>query len=180
MTLRDDLCLRGARVLLRPIREDDADAMFACARDPEVTRFLPWEPAPSVDCVRPFLAEQVARRRAGEALSLALVLLETGGVIGSTDLMDLEAPRPTQAELGYLLARPYWGRGLMTEAADLTAGYGFGTLGLSRLIAFADAENAASRRVLEKIGMRAHGSEMRIVKNEERLYIRYEMGQVRT
>ncbi len=90
----------------------------------------------------------------------------------------MNGPRRGQAELGYLLARPYWGRGLMTEAAGLTAAYGFGTLGLARLIAFADVQNIASRRVLEKIGMRAQGSEMRVVKKENRLYIRYEMGQV--
>lgn len=179
MTLRDDICLQGPRVRLRPIREEDAEAMFAYARDPEVTRFLPWEPAPDLESVRPFIVEQVARRRAGEALSLAIVLRETEQVIGSTDLMDLSRPRSGQAELGYLLARPYWGRGLMTEAAELTAGYGFGALGLARLIAFADAENLGSRRVLEKIGMRAQGSEMRAVKKENRLYIRYEMGQVR-
>lgn len=179
-TLRDDLCLHGSRVLLRPLREEDADAMFGYACDPEVTRFLPWEPAPDVGCVRPFLSEQIARRRAGEALALAIVLTESSRVIGSTDLMDLSSPRRGQAELGYLLARPYWGQGLMTEAAEMTACYGFGALGLSRLIAFADTENLGSRRVLEKIGMRAHGSEIRVVKGENRLYIRYEMGQVRT
>jgi ribosomal-protein-alanine N-acetyltransferase len=178
MTLRDDICLTGPRVLLRPIREDDAEAMFAYARDPEVTRFLPWEPAPALESVRPFLAEQTARRRAGEALSLAIVLRESKQMIGSTDLMDLAGPRPAQAELGYLLAQPYWGRGLMTEAAGLTATFAFAALRLARLIAFADSQNIGSRRVLEKIGMRAHGSEMRVVKNENRLYIRYEMGQV--
>ena len=180
--VRDDLYLWGERVLLRPLCLEDADAMFAYARDPEVTRFLPWEPAPDVDSVRPFLAEQVAKRQLGAALALAVVLRETGQVIGSTDLMDLPGTgalgwwRPRQAELGYLLARPYWGRGLMTEAATLTACHGFEVLGLSRIIAWADAENLGSRRVLEKIGMRVRGSEIRRVKAEKRLYIRYAMG----
>lgn len=178
--LRDDLFLSGERICLRPIVEEDAEAMFAYARDPEVTRFLPWEPAPDVDSVRPFLREQVDKRRSGESLALAIVLRENNRMIGSTDLMDLKGGRTRQAELGYLLARPYWGRGLMTEAAALTAAHGFGGLGLSRLIGWADADNVASRRVLEKIGMRAHGSEIREVKGKRRLYIRYEMGQVRT
>lgn len=179
----DDLCLRGERVVLRPLHLEDAEAMFAYARDPEVTRFLPWEPAPDVDSVRPFVAEQVAKRQRGASLALAVVLQEVGQVIGSTDLMDLPPSgargwwRLRQAELGYLLARPYWGRGLMTEAAGLTAAYGFGALGLSRIIAWADAENWGSRRVLEKIGMRPCGSEMRTVKAERRLYLRYGMSR---
>jgi ribosomal-protein-alanine N-acetyltransferase len=182
----DSLCLQGERVLLRPLCLDDADPMFAYARDPEVTRFLPWEPAPDVSSVRPFLAEQVAKRQRGASLALAVVLRETGQVIGSTDLMDLPGSgawgwwRPRQAELGYLLARPYWGRGLMTEAAALTVCYGFEALGLSRITAWADAENRGSRRVLEKIGMRVRGSETRTVKVEKRLYIRYEISRGRT
>ena len=173
----DDLCLQGEHVRLRPLRPGDAEAMFAYARDAEVTRFLPWEPAPSVESVRPFLAEQVARRRRGEALALAIVLQETGQMIGSTDLMDIHRPLRGRAELGYLLARPFWGRGLMTEAAGLTAAHGFGALGLERIVAWADEENVGSRRVLEKIGMRVHGSEIRTVKKQQRRYIRYEMGK---
>lgn len=183
--LGDNLCLRGERIGLRPLSENDADAMFDYACDPEVTCFLPWEPAPNLDTVRPFLADQVAKRRRGQSLALAIVLWESGQVIGSTDLMDLPTParalwrRFRQAELGYLLARPYWGRGLMTEAATLTVAHAFGALNLGRLVAHADAENRGSRRVLEKIGMRVDGSESRLVKGQTRLYIRYAMGPPR-
>nr|CAA9297330.1 hypothetical protein AVDCRST_MAG63-5099 [uncultured Armatimonadetes bacterium] len=178
--LEDDLCLAGERVVLRPLQESDAEAMFAYARDPEVTRFLPWDPAPDLDSVRPFLADQVARRRRGESLALAIVLRENGEMVGSTDLMCLPGGRRSgwlfrHAELGYLMARPYWGRGLMTEATRLTVAHGFGPLRLSRIVSHADAENHGSRRVLEKIGMRPRGSETRDVKGETRLYLRYEL-----
>jgi ribosomal-protein-alanine N-acetyltransferase len=178
--LRDDLCLIGPRVCLRPLIPGDDAAMFAYASDPEVTRFLPWEPAPDVASVRPFLEEQVDKRRRGQALALAVVLRESGEMIGSTDLMDLRPGRTPGAELGYLMARPFWGQGLMTEAAGLTVAYALGGLGLKGVAAWADAENLGSRRVLEKIGMRARGSEVRVVKGERRLYVRHEIGQVRT
>ena len=184
--LADDLRLVGERVFLRPLCADDAPAMFDYACDPLVTRFLPWEPAPDVESVRPFLEDQVGKRRRGAALGLAVVLKETGQMIGSTDLMDLSFPTvlkwhgPKRAELGYLLARPFWGQGIMTEAAGLTLGHAFGALGLTQIFAWADAENASSRRVLEKLGLCTRGSETREVKGARRLYIRYEIGQVRT
>ncbi len=185
-TLADDLLLVGERVLLRPLRADDAPAMFDYARDPLVTRFLPWEPAPDVESVRPFLEDQVGKRRRGDALGLAVVLKGTGEMIGSTDLINLSFPTvlkwhgPKRAELGYLLARSFWGQGLMTEAAGLTVAHAFGALGLTQIFAWADAENAGSRRVLEKLGMCTRGSEIREVKGARRLYLRYEIGQVRT
>jgi ribosomal-protein-alanine N-acetyltransferase len=176
----DDPLLRieGPRVWLRPLEMGDAAAMFGMASDPVVTRFLPWVPAPGIEAVRPFLAEMIERRRRGDSLPLAIVWRETGEMIGSTDLMNLRAVRG-QGELGYLLARPFWGRGVMTEAAGLTLAHAFDVLRLSRVTAFADAENAGSRRVLEKIGMRPWGTEERDVKGERRVYVRYEAYRTR-
>jgi ribosomal-protein-alanine N-acetyltransferase len=171
---RDDVCVDGPTVRLRPLSVADADAMFAYASDPEVTRFLPWQPAPDAVSVRPFLHDQVNRRKRCESLGFAIVLRESGEMIGSTDLMDLRAVRG-QAELGYLIAQSYWGRGLMTEAAAMSRDYAFGAMNLQNLIAFADADNVGSRRVLEKLGMRHVSSETRTVKGEERPYVRYEI-----
>ena len=170
----ESLLLTGERVTLRPLAVADTETMFAYASDPEVTRFLPWEPATQTESVRPFLEEQVGRRVRHESLGLAILLRETGEMIGSTDLMDLKRTRG-EAELGYLLARPYWGQGLMTEAAHLTLEHGFHRLRLMRILAYADAENQGSRRVLEKIGMHVWGTEIRTVHNEDRPYVRYEI-----
>jgi len=162
---REAIVLQGERVLLRPLAVRDADDMFVFASDPEVTKYLPWEAETNVAMVRGFLQDQVARRRRGESIGFSIVHRATGAMIGSTDLMELKAVRG-QAEIGYLLARAYWSQGLMTEAARLTLGYGFATLHLNRIIAWADQDNAASRRVLEKLGMTVAGSEYRFVKNE--------------
>jgi [ribosomal protein S5]-alanine N-acetyltransferase len=171
---RENVELEGDRVLLRALSLTDAEEMFPFVSDPEVTRFLPWEPAPNVETVHHFLQEQVLRRKRGDSLGFALILRETGRMIGSTDLMELKAVKG-QAELGYLLARPYWGQGIMTEAATLTAAYAFRALNIGRLCAWADQENTGSRRVMEKLGMHLAGTEVRIVKNESRPYVRYEI-----
>jgi [ribosomal protein S5]-alanine N-acetyltransferase len=171
---RETVELVGDRVLLRPLALSDADEMFTFVSDPEVTRFLPWDPAPNVETVQNFLQEQVGRRKRGDSLGFAMIQKETGRMIGSTDLMELKTIKG-QAELGYLLARSCWGQGIMTEAALLTAGYAFRALNVGRLSAWADQENRASRRVMEKLGMHLAGTELRIVKNESRPYVRYEI-----
>ena len=99
-------------------------------------------------------------------------------MIGSTDLMDLKVVKG-QAELGYLLAKPYWGIGLMTEAARLTIDFGFRCLKLKTIIAWADEENLASRRVMEKLGMERTGDERRIVKGVVRPYVCYSIQRAR-
>lgn len=175
----ETVCLEGERVLLRPIALSDAEGMFGCAADTNVTRFLPWEPAPSVDSVKPFLNDQINRRKRGESLAFAIVLKETGAFVGSTDLMRLKAgDSKGEAELGYILAARFWGSGLMPEAARLTLAFAFGPpLLRKRVAAFADTENVRSCRVLEKLGMTRTGTETRVVKREKRTYARYEISQ---
>ena len=179
--VEEDLRLEGERIFLRPLTMEDADAIFEYASDREVTRFLAWDPVPDRDSVLGFVQEQIEKRRAGESLVLAIVLRETGAMIGSTDLMGLTRsarllwPGARRAELGYLLARRYWGRGLMTEAARLTVAYGFEKLELSQSYGWVDTDNQASRQILENLGMRLAGSEVRDVKGIERPYLRYEI-----
>ena len=62
-----------------------------------------------------------------------------------------------RGEIGYALARKYWGQGLMTEAVRAMLDYGFNTLHLNRIEARCDVENAGSWRVMEKVGMKFEG-----------------------
>ncbi|MEI6432238.1 MAG: GNAT family N-acetyltransferase [bacterium] len=169
----DSVHLVSERLTLRPLALDDAEDMLLFARDPEVTRYLPWSPNADLSTVRTFLRDQVNRRRRNESLGLAVVLRATNAVIGSTDLMELKRI-PGEAELGYILARPYWGQGMMTESARLTLAYGFSEMALSSIHAWADEENFASRKVLQKIGMAFVTTEQRVVKGDQRTYVRYQ------
>ena len=82
----------------------------------------------------------------------ALIDKATSALAGWCGLSYLE--HTTEVEIGYGLAKDYWGTGLATQAAAATMNYGFEQLHLPRIVAVAYPENAASRRVLEKLGMK--------------------------
>jgi RimJ/RimL family protein N-acetyltransferase len=154
------LVLESERVRLRPLAlSDDAD------------------PALNPESVRPFLSDQMRSWQAGTSYAFALVWKETNEMIGSTSLMGVAPWRwwNRSAELGYILRKDFWGRGVMTEAASLTLDFALHTLKLKRVYAWADAQNAASCRVLEKIGMQRFEREERIVSKDRCVYQGYEI-----
>ncbi|TMA95339.1 MAG: GNAT family N-acetyltransferase [Deltaproteobacteria bacterium] len=137
MTVPDELI--GPRVLLRPFAVCDVPAVLAYASDPEVTRHLQWDayddPATAGSFIRSTL-------NGGETwFARAIVLRE----------------KDRRAELGYGLARAYWGCGYATEAAGLLVRFGFERLGLMRIQAACAVENERSMRTLERLGMRREG-----------------------
>jgi RimJ/RimL family protein N-acetyltransferase len=92
---------------------------------------------------------------AGEACNFAIVLKNDNRLIGAVALrLDLEHRR---AELGYWIGKPYWNKGYASEAAQRLISYGFDVLGLNRIQAMYFADNPASERVMQKIGMRYEG-----------------------
>ena len=92
---------------------------------------------------------------AGEACSFAIVHKDEDRIIGAVALrLDLEHLR---GELGYWIGKPYWNQGYASEAAQRLISYGFDVLGLNRIHATYFANNPASERVMQKIGMRYEG-----------------------
>ena len=147
--------LSTERLTLRPARSDDAQAIFdGYAADPEVTRYLQWKPQRYLDDVRAFLGQCEARRAAGTELSWVISETPLGAAIG---MISLGLESATRAQLGYVLARPLWGRGYMPEAARAVIALGLGALGRHRVEAYTDFENTQSARVLEKAGMKREG-----------------------
>jgi RimJ/RimL family protein N-acetyltransferase len=82
-------------------------------------------------------------------------------------------PIPGEGTLAFYLARPYWGRGLATEAGDAFLQFGWNELGLKRIVASVEIGNDASVRVLEKLGLKRVGTEH----GPHRSYYAYEMDQ---
>lgn len=144
--------LETADLRLRELAPDDVAAMHAYDADPAVCRFQPWGPN-DLEATRAYLAGCLAdaaatpRRR----YELALVRKADGALIGNAGLRLLA---DDEAELGYTLRRDAWGRGLGTQAARALVQFAFGRLEVRRVRALCDAENAASLRVLEKVGLR--------------------------
>ena len=81
----------------------------------------------------------------------AMLWKPTGEMIGSAGLQPLDGT--DEIEIGYSMMKDFWGRGIGTEAARAWLGYGFGDMGLERIVAVAHTENWASRHIMEKLGM---------------------------
>ena len=141
-----------ARLCLRPIRTEDAAAIFdAYAQDAEVSRYLSWRPHVSLGETQDYVAAVTGRR---DQRVYVLTSREDGAVIGS---FDLRHPAPGRLSFGYVLARAQWGRGLMTEGLDKVAGWALTQPGIWRIGSCADIDNRASMRVMEKAGLHREG-----------------------
>lgn len=148
--------VRASQLTLRLPAPRDAEALFALARDPDVTRWFSWGPYRSVEEPAAWIAAQQARREAGEQLDFVVEHTEHGP-IGVTGLGELSA-RDRRAMVGTWLGRPYWGRGLNREAKALVAHVAFALCGLERLGAYSNPANARSTRALENVGFTHEGT----------------------
>ena len=101
-----------ARLILRKPRMDDAPVIFeSYARDPEVTRYLVWKPHKNIQETEQFLSACEQLWRTGKDFAYAITLKENDTLVGMFGLH----PMNLKLEVGYALARPYWGKGYMTE-----------------------------------------------------------------
>ena len=150
--------LETERLLLRKMRLDDAEAMFAYASDPEVTRYVLWETHRSVVDSESFLRSATEGYERGDFGGWGVVLKDDGAFVGTCGVDAGYAPEHARAELGYVLSREHWGKGLMTEAVRAVIAFGFEQLSLNRIQARCIAENVASARVMEKAGMTHEGT----------------------
>jgi RimJ/RimL family protein N-acetyltransferase len=133
---------------------DDAEAIFTqYAQDAEVTTYLLWRPHETIETVRDFLRRCLAAREQGTTVPWAITRTSDGRLLGMIELR-LEASR---AELGYVLARPFWGQGYATEAVRAVVDLALAHPAIYRVWAVCDVEHHASARVLEKAGMQREG-----------------------
>ncbi len=149
---RSPVTLHTERLTLRPFESADVDEVFEYARDREFGRFL----AVPVPYTRDDAARYVAIQIAADWSKLAsLAITHRGSVVGGIDLrID---PPERNAGMGFSLARPLWGQGLVTEAAAAVIGLAFEGYRLHKVWAHADVRNRASWRVMEKLGMTREG-----------------------
>lgn len=140
------------RLLLRPVTMDDLPAYEAVFGDPLVMRYISNGATRSREDLIPRILRMIdTQDRLGMSL-WAVERRDTGEVIGDCGLIPI-AHRGPEIEVGYRLARAHWGMGFATEAASAALRYGFDECDLDRIIAVTEPGNAASRRVLTKIGM---------------------------
>ena len=145
------------RLLLRRLRGSDLASFLAYRNDPEVARYQDWEGCTEAEARGMIRAlEREEPFAPGEWFQFAVELRETGELVGDLGFRVGEDGR--QAEVGYTLAREHWGMGYASEAVSCLLDHAFGVLGLHRVCAIADQENAPSVAVLERIGLRREGA----------------------
>jgi RimJ/RimL family protein N-acetyltransferase/ribosomal protein S18 acetylase RimI-like enzyme len=149
--------LRTARLLLRPFTEADTAAIFALHSSPRVLRY--WDAPPWIERARAerFIAVCKQIEQEGSGARLAIERTADGVFIGWCCLVKWN-PDYRSATMGYCLDDAAWGQGFATEAAGSMLQWGFDTLQLNRVQAETDTRNAASARVLEKLGFVREGT----------------------
>lgn len=143
--------LHTRRLVLRPFAPSDEETLFRLWNDADVRRFL-WDDQP---VARETVREQIAQSQAdfrerGHGLFLVARAEAPEDFIGAAGLFQL--PGADQVELVYALLPGAWGQGLATEAARAVLRFGFESAGLEEILAGADPGNAASLRVIERLG----------------------------
>lgn len=164
MQLRPNYPISTARLALRPLRMDDLAALLAYRGDPEVCRYLPFEPM-TTEVLAGRLAGDLIRDAfpdEGQALTLGATERDSGRLIGDAVLF-LRSREHAGGELGYVFHPEVAGRGYATEACAAVLALAFDELGLHRVIARLDARNDASARLAARLGMRR---EAHFVRNE--------------
>ncbi len=169
MELMPQYPLETERLLLRPFVRGDVDAVFAYRSREDVTRFMfdpPLSREACADAVQ-IRVSQTDWKEDGDKIFLAVEHRGTSAMIGEVVLILRDAGA-RQAELGYTFHPDHHGRGYATEAGARMLQLGFDEGGAHRIYACCHALNHASRRVMERLGMRqeAHFREHRLVKGE--------------
>lgn len=143
--------IETARLRLRPLGTDDVERLHALWTDPDVRRYL-WD------------GEVIPPEQTAAVVTVSAALFAACGYglwavcpLGGAELLGFGGfwhfHEPPEVQLLYGIAPGHWGRGLATEVARACIRYGFEELGLERVVASADAPNAASIRVMEKAGL---------------------------
>jgi [ribosomal protein S5]-alanine N-acetyltransferase len=148
--------LRTARLVLRPFDEADGEDLWALQSDAEVLRY--WDAPPWTDRARVEVFLARSRAMAEEGTGVRLVLESDSGAFLGWCALNAWNPTYRSASITYCLARTAWGQGYATEAGRGLLGWAFAALDLNRVQAEADTRNAASRRVLEKLGFTLEGT----------------------
>ena len=147
----EKVILKTKRLVLRDFETEDFSDVFVYASDPLVCRFLPWGPVDDVNNSKQFI-DKCLRERAEEPRKFYEFAIEyEKKVIGAVSLRNISFEHK-RCEIGYLLNKDFWRKGIMTEASDKVMEFAFNELKVHRLFAVYDPENIASASTLAGLG----------------------------
>jgi len=147
------VAIETSRLVMRPFKPEDVEAAFTWFGDPVVMRFVPSSPDTSLEQTKTRLAKYQEHQTTHGFSKWIILDRRSGGAIGDSGLLDLK--EYGWIDLGFRLARAWWGKGFATEAAAAWVRAAFEDFHIDRLTAFVHVENLTSIRVLEKLGFLA-------------------------
>jgi len=139
------------KITLRPLMSSDAEAFMKWGGDSEVTRSLFWDHYTDVDTAKKFLSD------VAEMHPWFMAICLNGDPVGAITLDKGKFRASVRAELGYVIAKEFWNKGIVSEAVKETLRLGFQDLSIVRIEALVDPENVGSIKVLEKNGFQFEG-----------------------
>lgn len=147
------------RLILRRYKIEDADAMYKnWASDSEVTKFLTWQPHPSVDVSRSIIEDWLKKYSDEKYYQWAIVLKDNGNEpIGDISVGHMNEDI-SMVHIGYCLGRAWWRRGIMSEALKAVTDFMFDTVEVNRVESRHDPRNPNSGKVMQKCGMKYEGT----------------------
>lgn len=163
-----DILLETERSVLKPISQDDAQEIYENVKQYDIARWMINLPHPyPEDGAIKYIKEATELMKKGISYEFPIRLKSTGELVGVMAILKVDK-KNKNAELGYWIAKKYWNLGFATEAGLRVLEFGFEVLNLERIYAKYYPENKASRRVMEKMGMKFEGT-MRheILKNDK-------------
>lgn len=149
--------LETKRLLLRPVELSDAPAIFEYAKDPAATRFVTWDPHQSVSDSENYIRTFVHPNYCSGVLTYAICLKEKPEeMLGDVSAFFVSRPNKVM-ELGTILRRDHWGKGIVVEALDCLIQHCWKTQDVVRIQSRCFKENRQSFRMMEKLGMKYEG-----------------------
>lgn len=144
------------RLKLRKLTLDDAEDMHLYGSNKEVTKHVFWDTHQSLSDTEAFIQYALDQYKNKQIAPWGIEHKQDKKLIGTIDFVCW-LPEHRIAEIGYVIAPDYWGRGIATEAANAVIEFGFTKMNLIRIEAKCFKENIASARVMEKAGMTLEG-----------------------
>lgn len=169
LTHKGTQSIETERLLLRKFKQSDAEYMFKnWAKDSEVFRFFRRNPHCDLSQTEQIVMEWVNAYTKDNSYNWAIELKEIGEIIGQISLVDLNE-KYFSCEVGFSLGKPFWQKGISTEALKAVISYLFKEIAMNRIEGRHNTLNFASGRVMQKSGMKFEGimREMDINKNGE-------------
>lgn len=150
--------LETERLILRRYKQTDAEDMYAnWASDPEVTKYLMWQTHSNVEVSKSYVESVISEYDNLELYQWGIELKELGQVIGGISVVHLNNDVGS-AHIGYCIGRPWWNRGITSEALSAVIKYLMDEVGVNRIESRHDPRNPNSGKVMEACGLTYEGT----------------------